>query len=80
MKYTRKLYYGNFTPARVVRPKSQMLRMVTDTIFAPWYLVLFVLLCSFYPTALFADSYRYVKLQYIKSNAGNQKKPGSFKH
>jgi len=74
MKYTKKLYYTNFTSARVVRPTNQFVRLFTDTLFSPWYVILFVIICAFYPSALFADSYRFLKLQYIKSNHENLKK------
>jgi len=74
MKYTKKLYYGNFAPARVMRPKNEGLRLITDTLFSPWYLILFVVLCSFYPSAIFADSCRYLKLQYIRLNNENSRK------
>ena len=68
MKYTKKLYYGNFTPARLIRPKNPGLRLVTDTLLCPWYVLLFVCIISFYPTALFADTFRFLKFHYIKLN------------
>jgi len=73
MKYTKRLYYGNFTTVRLIRPKNQALRSITDTMFFPWYIILFVIICSFYPGALFADSFRFLKLQYIKFNNENLK-------
>lgn len=68
MKYTKKLYYGNFTPARLIRPKNRSLRLFTDTLLCPWYVLLFAGICSFYPTALCADTFRFLKFQYIKLN------------
>lgn len=68
MKYTKKLYYADFTSGRLIRPKNSTLRLLTDILISPWYLFLFVVVCVFYPTALFADSYRYFRLQYLKLN------------
>lgn len=71
MKYTKKLYYGNFTTGRIVRPKNKVLRMATDTFLFPWYVIIFLAICSFYPGVLFADGFRFLKLQYIKFNLDN---------
>lgn len=73
MKYTKKLYNADFTSGRIVRPKNQTFRFFTDLMISPWYLFLFVVVCAFYPTALFADSYRYLRLQYLRLN--NDKMP-----
>lgn len=73
MKYTKKLYNADFTSGRLIRPKNPALRLITDLIISPWYLFLFVVVCTFYPTALFADGYRYFRLQYLKLNSENFK-------
>ncbi len=71
MKYTKKLYNADFTSGRLIRPKNPALRLFTDLVISPWYLFLFVVVCAFYPTAIFADSYRYFRLQYLKLNSDN---------
>ncbi len=71
MKYTKKLYNADFTSGRLVRPKNPAVRLFTDLIISPWYLFLFMVVCAFYPTAIFADSYRYFRLQYLRMNGDN---------
>jgi len=68
MKYTKKLYYADFTSGRLVRPKNQAMRLFTDILISPWYVFLFIVVCFFYPTAIFADSYRFLRLQYLRNN------------
>jgi hypothetical protein len=75
MKYTKKLYYADFaSAARIVRPRNQVLRTVTDTLLAPWYIILFLAVCAVYPTAIFADSFRFMKLQLLRLSNENMRK------
>lgn len=78
MKYTKKLYYADFTSGKFARPRNPLLRFISDFFLSLWYLGLFLVVCIFYPTALFADSYRYLKLQYLRLNSENNRK--DFQH
>jgi hypothetical protein len=73
MKYSKKLYNADFTSGRLIRPRNKALRLITDILISPWYLFLFVVVCAFYPTALFADSYRYLRLQYLRLNDNSKR-------
>lgn len=75
MKYTKKLYYADFaSTARIVRPRNPFFRTITDTLLAPWFIILFLAVCAVYPTAIFADSFRFMKLQYLRMSNDNLRK------
>ena len=78
MKYTKKLYYADFTTGKISRPRNKVLRFFGDFFMSVWYLFLFLAICVILPSALFADSYRYLKLQYLRVN--NDITKGTFQH